>query len=269
MSLINWEKIWKMNLLSTSANWTNPRFWDERAKGMAKNMAMSSNKTQKQLDALNLEHDYTVLDVGAGIGRLAIPMAKVVKQVTVVEPSKNMLTFLKANAKKENIQNLVCINRSFEDLIVGKDVHPHDVVISSYSLCMLDIVNVLQKMDELTSKCAYIFWNASEWMDSELQKIICGEDSIRSVDYLCIYNILYELGILANIKIWDAESRQGYNDLNEAISKFSKFNKIVPEKKDELKARLKDLLVEENGKLWLTYKWKAAMIYWTKTLAPS
>jgi precorrin-6B methylase 2 len=264
LGLINWEELWKIHLLSTHRT-DLVSYWDNRADGFNENTVLMQDLTQKQLDKLQLQPDYTVLDVGAGNGRLTIPIAKRVKQVTAIEYSKNMLEFLKSNAEKENIQNIFSVNCSFEDLVVGNDVHPHDVVVASFSLCMVDIANVLQKMDALAKKGVYLFVYASERLNEELQKIIQNDLSpLKLGDHIYVYNLLNDLGIFANIEIWDFEAKRCYSNVDDAVSNFEKTYNIAPNNKSKLRTKLNELLIEEKGKLLLKHPRKVAVIYWAK-----
>ena len=228
-------------------------------------MTKMQNLTKDQLKRLQLKPEYTVLDLGAGAGRLAIPIAKRVKHITAVEPSTLMFNFLKSNTKKANIQNITAINRSCEELILEEEIQPHDVVFASYSLFMEDIADVLQQMNKLANKSVYIFLSASQWMSDELQQIVNNRVSpIKSGDYVYIYNILHDLGILANTEIWDSESTYYYESLDDAVTKFGDSYDLGPDKKPELKLYLSKHLVEEKGKLLLKQDRKVAMIWWTK-----
>jgi ubiquinone/menaquinone biosynthesis C-methylase UbiE len=266
LELIDWQKLWKIKLkLAYRNNLNTVTFWDKRAKNFNENMTEMQDLTKNQLERMQLNPEYTVLDVGAGAGRLAIPIAKRVKHVTAVEPSKLMFDFLKSNAKKASIQNLTAINCSCEDLILEEDLQPHDVVFASYSLFMADIADVLQQMNKLANKSVYLFVSASQWMDDDLQKIVNNQVSpIKSGDYIYIYNILHDLGILANAEIWDSTSTYSYESLDDAVTKFGDSYDIVPNKKPELKLYLNKHLIEENGKFLLKQDRKVAMIWWTK-----
>ena len=209
---------------------------------------------------------YTVLDVGAGSGRLAIPIAKQVKQVTAVEPSAIMFALLKSNVAKADARNIVPVNVACEDLNARNRICPHDVVLASFCLFMVDIADVLRQLDALAKKRVYVFMSASEWISEELQKIVYdGSLPFKCGDYLYVYNILYDLGIFANVEIWNFNSEKCFSDLDEAVSNFKENYLVPPKKEDKLREYLKALLVEENGKLWLKRKRKAAMIWWTKT----
>ena len=251
MELINWQKLWKIKLKLANFN---------------ENLAKMQDLTKNQLERMQLLPEDTVLDVGAGAGRLAIPIAKRVKHVTAVEPSKKMYDFLISTAKKESIHNLTAINRSCEDLLLDEDIKPHDIVFASFSLFMADIADVLQQMSELANKSIYLFFSASQWMSDDLQKIVNNSESpIKSSDYIYVYNILHDLGILANVEIWDSESTYSYESLDDAVSKFGESYDVSADKKAELKVHLSKHLIEENGKFVLKHDRKVAMVWWTKT----
>ena len=57
----------------------------------------------------------TVLDVGGGAGRFALPLATRARHVTVVEPSADSVEMLKARAAEAGLSNITVINESWED----------------------------------------------------------------------------------------------------------------------------------------------------------
>ena len=174
--------------------------------------------------------------------------------------------FLVSNAKKQNIQNITIVNRSCQDLLLEEETQPHDVVFASFSLFMPDITDVLLHMNDLATKTVYLFLSASQWMNDELQQIVNNTVSpIKASDYIFIYNILHDLGILANVEIWDSPSTYVYDSLDDAVTKFGESYEVRPEKKAELKIYLNKHLKEENGKFLLKRDRKVAMVWWTKT----
>ena len=62
-----------------------------------------------------LPPDATVLDVGGGAGRYALPLATRARHVTVVEPSADSVEMLNARAAEAGIANVTVINEPWED----------------------------------------------------------------------------------------------------------------------------------------------------------
>jgi FkbM family methyltransferase len=266
MGLINWDALWKFNLATAYRNKLGEtNYWNNRAVRFNENTVLMEKLTNSQLERMPLLPENTVLEIGAGTGRLAIPMAKRVKHVTAVEPSPMMTSFLKSNSKKEKINNISTLNCSCEDLDTKNIINPHDIVVASFSLFMTDIKNALKKLDSLATKRAHLFLSASKWVNDELQEIIYGETlPFMCGDYIYVYNILHDLGILANVEIWDHQSLQSYDDLDTAVTQFMDNYRILSAKEDELRNYLRERLVVENGKLWLRRNRKVAMVWWTK-----
>lgn len=80
-----------------------------------------------------------VLDVGAGTGRLAIPLLLEGKRVTAIEPSPEMMARLASKAAHARVDgNLACIERRVEDIDRTAIACDHDA-----ALCMFTSVHHL------------------------------------------------------------------------------------------------------------------------------
>jgi SAM-dependent methyltransferase len=266
-SIIDWAKlreaIWFNN---NKTELSNPAYWEKEAASYNELCADMTDLTQKQLNRLLYLSGCTVLEVGAGTGRLTIPIAKRAKQVTALEPSENMLVQLKEAAQKEKLKNIVCINETLENLDTSK-VAPHDLVIASFSLVMTDLEKALRKIDALAVEGVYLFLSASRWMDEEMHRAIYGVDAPLGYlsDFICIYNILHDAGILANVDLWDFQVMHSYDSLDKAADSFEEKYNIPHAKRPLLSQYLsKTLVADEKGKLWWKCKRKAAMVWWIK-----
>ncbi|MCY4625171.1 MAG: class I SAM-dependent methyltransferase [Chloroflexi bacterium] len=62
-----------------------------------------------------LPHDATVLDVGGGAGRYALPLATRARHVTVVEPSPDSVEQLQTRAAEAGLSNITVINEAWEE----------------------------------------------------------------------------------------------------------------------------------------------------------
>ncbi|MGD6807711.1 MAG: class I SAM-dependent methyltransferase [Candidatus Bathyarchaeia archaeon] len=236
-------------------------FWDKRACNMNQDMPQWAELTKKQLRKLPLTKNLTILDVGAGTGRITLPMAKRAKHVTALEPSKNMLAILKENAQKQLLENITYVNKSLEDFDLSSR---YDLVVASFSLVMSNMKSALQKMDALAEEAVYLYMPASTWMTKDMQRAL-GISPSHWSDFIVIYNILYEAGIFANVDMYDYTFKRGYADLEEATADFLQTFRLSPDKKNQLKEYLNVNLVKKQGKLWSIQKRKAATIWWTKT----
>ena len=279
--IINWNELWKTmrsgyyQRRAREGEEDPGSMWDKRAKRFNESWMQNRERAEKQIANLDLNSDYTVLDIGAGTGRLAIPIAKRVKSVTAIDQSKGMLACLQENMEKEGLTNIVSVNKRWEDVEVGVDIEQHDVVMACHSLGMLDIQEAVAKMDAASKRYVYILSSAGRGMgngeEEGLWKAIYGERGHRArawgSDYMFFCNLLHDMKIYANVDIRDAESEQRYESLDDAVTKWKEMRDIPAEKEDILREHLSRILVEDDGTGTLCFKRKSksATIWWGKT----
>jgi len=257
---IDWVQLRENMILSANRlDLYNPIYWDNEDNTFKDGLTHWDELTKKQLDQLPLSSEITVLDVGAGTGRMTLPIAKKVKHVTALEPSKKMLTCLRERATAQKVSNICCINQPFEMLEITAS---YDLVVASFSLFMFDIKRALLKMNSLASGGVFLFLSASPWIDMDLQKVLSGNVSFWS-DFIFIYNILYAEGILANVTVLDYELKQDFDNIESAVIKCSQMYRVPIEQYDALRVYLQETLVEDHGKLCFNRKRKMATIWWS------
>lgn len=275
--IINWNELRKAIVSEGRRRRGHERpeeMWDKRAEEFNKSTRGGSERTEKQVASLKLDPDYTVLDVGAGTGRLSVPIAKIVKQVTAVDQSKGMLSYLEENMAEGGLSNYKAIQKRWEDVELGVDIEPHDVVIASHSLGMFDLQEALAKMDAAAKRRVYIFTAAGKWFfddqEEELWERIYDRPPRRGggfrSDYMLLYNILHDMGIYANVEIRDSEHVQRYGSIDEAVERWKERREIPPENEPLLREYLAKNLEDENGGgLVFRRRTKSAMIWWPKS----
>jgi len=278
--LINWNELRKAVMAEGRGRRgrENPvNHWDKRAEEFNRSTKGKSDRTERQVASLQLDPDYTVLDVGAGTGRLSVPIAKRVGSVTAVDQSRGMLDCLEENMAEEGLTNVQYIQKRWEDVELGVDIEPHDIVIASHSLGMFDLQEAIAKMDAAAKKGVYIFTSASKWFFDDLEEELWERVYDRSPrrgggwrsDYMLLYNILHDMGIYANVEIRDSEHVQRYESLDEAVERWKVMRNITEENEPFLREYLAKNLESEDGEdgggFTSRRKTKSAMIWWPKS----
>lgn len=204
----------------------------------------------------------TVLDIGAGTGAFAIPITREVKKVTVVEPSVEMLMHL--CSKMNGLTNIRLVNRCWEDVTV-EEIGMHDMVIAANSLYGIkDIAAALKKMLSVARKYLYIIMecrsNFHEGMWRQFKKDKCNS----SPCFIYPYNVLYELGVFANVEIVRTPRSQVYLDIKQAVKHWLIRLDLPSKERDKLQTYLLSYLKEKNGMLYLEEEGRSAIIWCEK-----
>jgi len=266
---IDWNKMWTEAM--ENASWKKRRgdlteFWDKRARRFSQSIK-DDDRPAQIMSKLDIDSECSVLDIGAGPGTLSIPLAKIVKHVTVVEPSSGMLACLEENAANEGLENITCINKRWEDVYLGEDLGEYDVVIASYSLSMMDMAAAFLKMDTVAKRSVHLFTFAGDrmWDYTDLWPELYGEEYQAGPDYIYLYNILYQIGIQADIEISTTEHKQRFSNLEEAVEQWKEnLNISTPEAGEVIRSHLTAKLIKEDGSLWSKNTMKSVSICWRK-----
>ncbi|NPV63500.1 MAG: class I SAM-dependent methyltransferase [Methanotrichaceae archaeon] len=272
--VINWNELWKVSHHNGFHHHGEDLadHWDRRAREFNRMVMRHKERAEAQVSSLGLSHEDTVLDIGAGTGRLAIPMARIAKSVTALDQSGGMLACLKENMDREGLSNIQIVQKSWQDL--SPDSLPgHDVVLSSNSLGVSDLQEALSKMDGLAKKAVYIFTFADRKRDEGFHDFLGQKHhhhhhraSNLPPDYIIIYNLLAEMGILADVKIVEWEAQEHYSSLEEAVASWKEMHEILPEKEPQLREFLSQKLEKDDQGLCMHRRSKQARISWQKSL---
>jgi ubiquinone/menaquinone biosynthesis C-methylase UbiE len=220
--MIDWNHIWKQTLqASRDGRLENLCEKEEIAERYDRSEAIRRDGKMRA-DALEIDPSWSVLDIGAGPGTLALPLARRAKRVTAVEPSLAMVERLKRHIDEEGISNIRIISAPWEELS-DEEVGRHDLVIASYSLVFLDIREALLKMDRLADREVHLYWFAGvpswERVRSDLYPRIRGRKYVPSPMCDVLYNLLYNQGIYPDVQVLDGTSfPKVYESMEDGIS---------------------------------------------------
>ena len=266
----DWNDQWKrarLNYTLGQQRVCSADFWDGRWKRSAESGGAEDGRLQWFISKLNTDPESTILDIGSGPGVLAVPLAKKVKQVTAIDTSTVALKHLEEKAKKEGLNNIKCVGKKWEDIELGKDIKQHDIVVASYSLTMLDLIEALSKMSKAAKRAVYIFEAAGEkyWHYQELWPRLYGEEFVPSPDYIYIVNVLYQMGIYANVEASEYEIRQRFSTIDEAVQQWQEnLNVTTLQATQTIRDHLLKTLEKEEDGLWSKRTQKIVAIWWNK-----
>ncbi|MDO5846577.1 MAG: class I SAM-dependent methyltransferase [Methanocorpusculum sp.] len=205
-----------------------------------------------QLAQLPFPVGSTVLDIGAGPGTLAVPLAKAGCKVTALEPSEPMRSAMQEYREREHAPEIVSVPKFFED-VTAEELGEFDYVLSSFSLMMGNIREVLEKINAMARREVHIFWfmipPSVSRGNVELWPKLYGEQYFYEPTADILWNVLREMGIFANVQVETRKKSQVYPDLDAVYEDYYvRMLAGTPEQRAIIDAYLKERVVQtENG----------------------
>jgi SAM-dependent methyltransferase len=263
---IDWNRICRESRRQKSYPSGNTSYWDKRAPSFARN-ASKSDYVGKLLGFMELKPHWTLLDVGCAAGTLAIPLAELVKNVTAMDISCKMLDLLRERCTKLGISNIQTVQGAWEDDWNTLGIGEHDVAIASRSLITDDFESALSKLDKAARKRVYVSTIVGDGPHDRRIFRALGRDLNPGPDYIYFQNLLYRMGVRANVNFITYLEQNSYDTPQEAFNLIgSKIEGISPAEEETLLDYLKQYLVCDHGKWVMSYPRKIswAILWWEK-----
>lgn len=233
--------------------WEKGRFKDERS--------------EKEFNRLKrfVNEDSSVLDIGAGLGRLAIPFAKLVKKVIAVEPSKVRMKLMRENAEREGVHNVEYINELWNDVEVNERC---ELVLSTWTGAINDLQS-LMKMHNASRRycCIELIATPPHHLEfhGKIYPLIMNEEYNPGTSYVHILTALYARGIYANVETEKFEHEIRYENVAEALDEWKRqleiYTEITPESEEKLRQYYRTRM-EPDGSYVYSVKGVACMLWW-------
>jgi len=271
---IDWNAVWK-ELHEKNAECRGrgdcASIWATRDRARAF-LAQSQERPErilKDIEGLPLKADSKVLDIGAGPGTLAVPLAAHVASVTAVEPAAGMAEVMNEHARKKGVTNLSIVRKRWEDVDSKKDLDgPYDLVIARHSLGMPNIRDAIKAMCEASSEWVYLFWFAGStgWERAmiDLWPKLHGREYRSGPKADILYNVLYSMGIYPNVETVQMDYARKFSDIDAAVKEFREQYMISsPAQEEILRGHLQDSLLKTSEGLENSMMTNQVRLWWS------
>ncbi len=164
--------------------------------------ASADGTTARSLELIGslLYPDDTLLDVGAGTGRFALPLANQVRSVTILDQSAAMLDVLERKAAAAGVTNLQRLEADWPNV----SVEPHDVVLAAWSLYrQVDLGTALAKLAAVTRRTLVLIGGVGgNPPHRTLVEQHCGMwTESEHPTHLYLAGALWQIGLLAEVRV--------------------------------------------------------------------
>lgn len=271
---IDWNSVWK-DLYEKNEECRGrgdcASIWASRDRALAF-LAQSREKPERilqDIESLPLKADSNVLDIGAGPGTLAVPLASRVASVTAVEPAAGMAEVMGEHALEKGVTNLSIVRKRWEDVDFKKDLDgPYDLVIARHSLGMPNIRDAIKAMCEASSEWVYLFWFAGStgWEKAmiDLWPKLHGREYRSGPKADMLYNVLYSMGIYPNMETMQMEYTRKFSDIDAAVNEFREQYMISsPAQEEILRQHLRETLSRSGDGLQDSMMTRQVRLWWS------
>jgi SAM-dependent methyltransferase len=218
-----------------------------------------------------LRPDSTVLDVGGGGGRYALPVALNCREVTVVEPSPAMVSVLQASAKDAGVENVRVVEQTWEEA----EVDQHSIVFCANVVYGVgEIEPFVRKLQEKASEIVAIvvYYDAPLSMMSPLWEAVHQERRINLPALPELLPALWEMEIYPDVATLPAAARPSAPSLDIALQFARHFLYLEPgsEKDARLDTIGREMAVQTPDGGWTVrppHTRPQAVVWWRKTSA--
>lgn len=261
--LINWEEFRRLNSIRLPSGAPKPgaeNMWDINAEMYNQMAEMEKEYTAGQIGVFETLPGDTVLDVGCGPGRIAVPMAGKASRVTAIDTSERMLDHCRRHVHEAGANNVDIRNLDWETAELHKDLDPHDIVIACRSVGMDD----LEKLSRFARRLAVVItWANAPAIPQIIGDLFKGtyEDnykaprfpSDRRLGYNLMFNIVYDMGYEPNIRMVTDGYTRTYPTRETAYANLALLQKIhVQTQGLHLMDPGKQDIFRRNADVWLT-----------------
>ena len=208
----------------------------------------------------------TALDVGAGCGALAIPLARRLRSVTALEPSPAMVRALRRWAAEAGLGNVVVVEAAWGDV----PVPPHDLVLCAHVGDPLRAdSDFLREAGRAARRLVVLVRDLTsarggdKFFYRELYPALLGRPYASHCEADDLVGALRSLGVRPTVTEIEYRSDQPFADLDEACEFWMAYLGLSDSRaRDYLTAFLRERLVRRGDEWVAPFQKRAAVIVW-------
>ena len=167
-----------------------------------------------------VEPQHTVMDVGAGGGRLALPLALRCAKMVAVEPSSSMCQVLREQATDSGVDNVSLVEAQWEEA----QVEAVDIILCAHVLYVVaGIEHFVRKMEANAREKVLIvlFQSPPQSQIYPLWQMVHGEERIPLPSLPQFREVLEQLGVDANVEMLEQLPQRGFEDREQALDQLT------------------------------------------------
>lgn len=205
----------------------------------------------------------TLLDIGAGSGKWAVPLSPFARHVTAVEPSPAMRARLLEHLSARNITNVIIVPEAWPCAVTE-----HDVTLCSHAMYGFDDFERFVHGVQAVTRHTCVWLMRAPPMDgimADAARHILGHP-YDSVNFHIAFNALLQMGIFPNVlmedpRTWDPWTHDSVADaLAEVKRKMRLYDDTTHD--EFLKDLLERRLIRKDGRYVWPCGTHAALMYW-------
>ena len=191
--------------------------------------------------------EQVVLDVGAGGGRLALPMALEAKKVIAVEPSPSMCRVLREVADEFDVWNVEVLEADW----LEAEVPVADLAICCHVLYVIrDIEAFVRKLEKHAKRVIVVVYQAPPQSQIyPLWEPVHGVPRLSLPSLPEFLEVLNQLGVKPEIEVIHTERNRGFDSMEIAKEQIARRLYVISDtpEMERLEALLPQVLEEKDG----------------------